>query len=282
MSPKNILISLNDTKNIDHTLKTACHLARRHDAHLTAVFIIPSVRTMVDYYGSNSVLLDIQNDERDYHKKTANEMIAKFETAMAKSDVRGKAHMVKSPVTDISDTFIEQAMTNDLVLMPQIDPEDDYGLESNFVEKILMGSGRPVLLLPRNKTYENIGDIISIGWNLKPEAARACFDAVPLFAKNSEVYVTWVDAHLNKSSSGDLPGAEIAETLAHYGFGVSSISTKSDDKNIGKALLEDAKIRKSDLLVMGAYGHSRLHEYVFGGATKYILNNMDLPVLMSR
>ncbi|MGL1921089.1 MAG: universal stress protein [Hyphomicrobiales bacterium] len=282
MSPKNILINLNDVDNLDVFLKTACALAIRHQAHLIGVYVVPFFHLNIGIYDAEAAMQTLQQSELEHNKKIAKKAVEKFEKALKSQGVLGKARLVNSHNTDIAETFINQARTSDFIVIPVVEEDQNCSVEKGFDQQVVLGSGRPVILVPRGKVYEDIGDNVSVGWNLTSEAARAAFDVIPLLAQAANVRFVWVDAHLSPQESGNLPGAEIAEAFAHYGFNVTTEVITSDGGNIGKTLIHDAKVNGADLLVMGAYGHSRLHELIFGGATRYIFSHLSAPILMSR
>ena len=282
MSVKNILINLNDVDNVDATIKTSCALARRYDAHLIGIFVVPLYPLKMGVFGSDSIMLDLQNSELTKYKQHAKETVEIFEKALRANDVLGKSLVLNSTDSDIADEFIRHARTTDLILVPNIDAENFYGVEVDFVEKIILESGRPVIIIPRGQVFETIGDRVNIAWNMSAEAARASFDTLPLLTSQSEIRFVWVDPHLNPKLAGNLPGSEIAEVFSHHGLSVIADTVASDGRNIGETLLHEAAINAADLLVMGAYGHSRLREFIFGGATRHILANLNLPILMSR
>lgn len=282
MSPKNILINLNDVENIDVFLKTACALATRHQAHLVGVYVVPFFHLNMGLYDGEAVMQTLQKNEMEHNKALAKKTIEIFEKALKSNGLLGKSRVVNAHSTDIAETFINQARTSDLILIPVVEDDQNCNVEKGFDQKVVLGSGRPVILVPRGQVFDNIGNRVSIGWNLTSESARAAFDVLPLLTKSSEVRFVWIDAHLEPEQSGNLPGAEIAEAFAHYGLDVTTEVIASNNDNVGKTLIHDAKVNGSDLLVMGAYGHSRLHELIFGGATRYIFEHLTLPILMSR
>lgn len=279
MSLKNILVSLNDTENLDLTLKSAGALAAKHDAHLIGVYVIPFFYINVSIHGSEVAMQELQDNERQKNKEIARDSVEKFDKVLKSYGILGKTRVVNSANSDIAEAFINQARTADLVVIPQVVSDQMCNVESDFADKIILSVGRPVMVLPRGKAFETIGSRVSVGWNLSAEASRAAFDAISLLDKDCEVRFVWVDA---KEENNNLPGAEIAEAFSHYGLNVSTESIQSGKKSVGEALIHQASINGSDLLVMGAYGHSRLRELIFGGATRHMLTNMPLPVLMSR
>lgn len=282
MSLKNILINLNDVDNVDATIKTSCALARKHDAHLIGIFVVPLYPLRMGVFGSDSIMLNLQYSELKKYKQQAKDTVETFEKALRANEILGKSLILDSTDSDIADEFIRHARTTDLIIVPNIDTENYCGVEDDFVEKIILESGRPVIIIPRGQVFQTIGNRVNIGWNMSAEAARASFDVLPLLTAESEIRFVWVDAHLNPELAGNLPGSEIAEVFSHHGLTVTADAITSDDRNIGEALLHDASLNDADLLVMGAYGHSRLRDIIFGGATSHILANINLPILMSR
>jgi nucleotide-binding universal stress UspA family protein len=121
-----------------------------------------------------------------------------------------------------------------------------------------------------------------VGWNARRESIRAVADALPLLVKAEAVEVLVVDHERDPSGHGQEPGADIARHLARHGAQVGVLRLSSDGKGVGHLLLSQAAAFGADLLVMGAYGHSHLTEWLFGGVTRAVLREARLPVLMSR
>ncbi|HYZ84350.1 MAG TPA: universal stress protein [Bryobacteraceae bacterium] len=122
---------------------------------------------------------------------------------------------------------------------------------------------------------------ILVGWNASREAIRAVADALPFLVRAEAIEVLAVDAKRYRDH-GQEPGANIARHLARHGAKVNVRRVSSGGEDIGRELLSRAVSFGADLLVIGAYGHSRLNEWIFGGVTQTILRETGLPVLMSR
>jgi nucleotide-binding universal stress UspA family protein len=142
-------------------------------------------------------------------------------------------------------------------------------------------TGRPIFVVPYTGTFTNIGRKVLVGWDASREATRAVHDAMPLLAGASSVTVITIDAKETEDGHGEIPGADIALHLARHGVSANVERTVSADVGIGNTLLSRANDLEADLLVMGAYGHSRVHELLLGGATRTVLAGMTLPVLMA-
>jgi nucleotide-binding universal stress UspA family protein len=145
---------------------------------------------------------------------------------------------------------------------------------------VVMGAGRPVLLIPYAGTFERCGESVLISWNASREAARAVADALPLLKRAREVNIV----SFNPAEGGDwgeIPGADIGLWLARHDVRVTVHQCRSKEIDIGNQLLSRAADFGSDLIVMGAYGHSRAYELMLGGVTRTLLRSMTVPVLMS-
>jgi len=121
-----------------------------------------------------------------------------------------------------------------------------------------------------------------VAWNATRESIRAVADALPLLVKAEAVEVLVVDHQRHPAGHSQEPGADIARHLARHGVHVEVRRLSSGGKNVGRLLLSQAAAFGADLVVMGAYGHSHLREWMFGGVTRTVLYEAGLPVLMSR
>jgi nucleotide-binding universal stress UspA family protein len=144
-------------------------------------------------------------------------------------------------------------------------------------ERVVLESGRPVLLIPNSGIVSMPPQRVTVAWNGRREATRAVFDAIPLLRLAQSVDIVWVDPE----EEGDIPAAEISVALARHGITCQASKAESVGGDAGEALLRQTKAFGADLLVMGCYGHSRLREFVLGGASRYVLRHMSLPILMS-
>ena len=151
-----------------------------------------------------------------------------------------------------------------------------------------MLSPRPVLTTPSKGPHADLGRRILIAWNGSREAARATHDALPFLIAAESVVVLTVDA----AGDAHSPGANIATHLARHGVNVDlhkrtsvrhppAQARRAAKMNVGEVILSAAADYNADLLVIGAYGHSRLRETVLGGVTRHVLSHMSVPVLMS-
>ena len=144
-----------------------------------------------------------------------------------------------------------------------------------------MESGRPVLLVPNKGKITATPKRVTVAWNGRREAVRAVFDALPLLVGAEEVNVLWVHPERDQPDAGDLPGSDISTVLARHGIKCVVSQSAAADHGVASEILRQANAFGSELLVMGVYGHSRLREFILGGASRDMLAEMDRPVLMS-
>jgi nucleotide-binding universal stress UspA family protein len=138
--------------------------------------------------------------------------------------------------------------------------------------------GRPVLVVPRYGTFPTIGERVLVAWNGAREAVRAVNDALPLLQRAQLVTVLSIDP---SDADHRIPSADITLHLARHGVTAVAAQTRGTDLLVADILLSYAADLGADLIVSGAYGHTRLRELVLGGMTRHLLQTMTVPVLMS-
>jgi nucleotide-binding universal stress UspA family protein len=153
--------------------------------------------------------------------------------------------------------------------------------QTTLAESLVLSSGRPIVLFPPSATASRLRRIL-IAWNAVRESIRAVADALPLLSRAEAVEILIVDHQHQRRRHGEEPGVDIALHLAHHGVRVEVQRLSSGGQDMGHFLLSQAAAFGADLLVMGAYGQSKLHEWIFGGITRTVLYEAGLPVLMSR
>ena len=151
--------------------------------------------------------------------------------------------------------------------------------EEMIIEAALFDSGRPVLAVPYIQKAGLTLNRVMVCWDGSRNAARAAADAMPFLRRAKTVEVVMVTAE--RAKSDEMPGADIAHHLARHGLTVSVQRIVSVETDVPNTILSYAADAGTDFLVMGGYGHSRLREFVLGGATRGILAAMTVPVLMS-
>ena len=279
MSYKTILVSLNEVGRLSELVAAAVTLARETGAHVSGLFVVPAVQVYpsVGFEAAPQVF----EGNRSFFKENGARVKQAFEEAMRREGLSFDFHQVDAHTPVIADEVVASGRVADLVIVSTTNPEEITGVERDFVEQTVMALGRPVIVLPyKGKATVSLNEVI-IGWNGGREAARATFDALPLLKKAGKVRVVRIDPQKDPSLRGSVAGADLAEALARHGVRAEAQGYPTDGQDEGQALMRCAEDSGAGLIVMGAYGHSRLAEFIFGGATRFVLNRLVCPVLMS-
>lgn len=279
MSYKTILVSLNEVGREPQLVAAAAQLGRLLGAHVTGLYVIPAVQVYpsVGFEAAPQVF----EGNRTFFKDNAERIRQNFEAAMTREGLPFDFHQVDSRTPIIADEVISKGRCADVLIVSTTNPDEITGVERDFVEQVLMGAGRPVIVLPfKGEAQLNLDDVV-LGWDGGREAARSAFDAVPLLKVAKKVRIVRVDPQKDPELRASVPGADLAETLARHGIKAETQGYPTEGADEGQALLRCADDCGAGLIVMGAYGHSRLAEFIFGGATRFVLTRLNRPVLMS-
>lgn len=279
MSYKTILVSLNEVGRLTELVAAAVTLARETGAHVSGLYVVPAVQVYpsVGFEAAPQVF----EGNRSFFKDNGARVKQAFEAAMQAEGLSHDFHQVDARTPVIADEVITSGRVADLVVVSATNPEEITGVERDFVEQVVMALGRPVIVLPwKGKAAISLNEVV-IGWDGGREAARASFDALPLLKHADRVRVVRIDPQKDPSLRGSVAGADLAEALARHGVKAEAQGYPTDGQDEGQALMRCAEDVGAGLIVMGAYGHSRLAEFIFGGATRFVLNRLVCPVLMS-
>ena len=280
MSYKDLLVALNSAADTHGRIELAADLAERFGAHLVGLYAVPG-REMPrrGSYADLAVLAPVYREWRERSLAQADAMRVAFEHA---AGLRGISSEWRGAAEGWEADPALHARYTDLAILGQRDPgNDEMALVRPGPERVTLASGRPILVVPYAGRFEPVGRRVLVAWNAGREAARAVADAMPLLAAADIVTVLAVDPQTGPDGHGDVPGADIALHLARHGVNVRIERTLSAAVPVGELLLSRTADLGADLLVMGAYGHSRARELLLGGATRSILAAMTIPVLMS-
>jgi len=259
-------------------LEFAGILAQEHGARLISVFMQPEptvtpAETFARGKGMHSVIevhrAQLERIEADYR--------ALFEDIVRRHGIRSEWKSLPYLSSEVG----VHAYYADLVVIARPESAGQTAGPPGLAESLVLSSGRPIIVLPPRGTVSRIRRIL-VAWNATRESIRAVADALPLLVKAEAVEVLVVDHERHPAGHSQEPGADIARHLARHGVHVEVRRLSSGGKNVGHLLLSQAAAFGADLVVMGAYGHSHLREWMFGGVTRTVLYEAGLPVLMSR
>lgn len=274
---RDILVQLDATGQSAQRLRLAADLARRHGAHLTGLHVYdPMPALFVPDPSGGAVIADLLEQFRAEALAAAADIEVRFRQTLEREGIAGEWRLVEGPVPQRTALHARYA---DLVILGQDDPATEKDADGVTIEAALFTSGRPILLVPHAGQFATLGRRVLIGWNASREASRAVHDALPLIAGAEQVTILAVNP--DDGGHGEEPGADIARHLARHGLAVTVERTVGAEIGAGDLLLNRAAEIGADLIVTGAYGHSRFRELVLGGVTRTLLRQMTVPVLMS-
>lgn len=269
---KHIVAQLGGGAHDKAVLKLAATLAGRFGAGLEAVFanVPPFIPASIDGILTPQII-------------EAQQAIGRQRAEAAKAALAAVTLPQGKPVWTMvegmaSDAVIARARFADLAVLPQPSPdESDAATDYDSPAEIVMSLGRPVLMVPYAGTYADTGKRILVAWSGTRESARALSDALPFLTGASDVTV------LSVNPKGETPAmeADLKRWLSGHGVKANMRLAHTKEIDVGDVLLSTAADLSADLIVMGAYGRSRLRELVLGGATHSIFRHMTAPVLMS-
>jgi len=275
MTYRDILVHMDSSKHAGRRLDLAIRLATEHGAHLTGLYVMapPYIPT----YMAAQLSAEVFEAQAAMAREAADLAGAAFNERTAAAGLSAEWRAASGFPADVVSL---QARYASLVIMGQPDPEDDAGTRE-LATQVVMESGRPVLLVPWAGNFETLGESVVVAWNASRESARAVSDALPILSRARQVTVINASPGTGEESESELPGADIAVHLARCDVEVESDPSFAADIDPAEALLSRAADLGADLIVMGAWGHSRLRELVTGGVTRHMLAHMTVPVLMS-
>lgn len=283
MSLKEILVQLDATPRSAARLSVAVALAQQHGAHLVGLGIadIPSA----DQFRGNVMALlpgspeQMVQSMRDQALSTLAPTEAAFRESLRHTALSGEWRLAEGNPAAV---MMAQARYADLAILGQSNRyEAQDGSIDAMIVSTLMQAGRPILMVPFAGVFSTVGQRVLVAWNASREAARAVHDALPLLVAADLVTVLVINPRPGMTRYGDVPAADIAAHLARHNVKVEATHTVATDISDGEALLSYAADIGADLIVAGAYGHSRVREMVFGGVTQTLLTEMTVPVLLS-
>jgi nucleotide-binding universal stress UspA family protein len=274
MNCKTLLVHLDDSAHSAARLAYAMEVAAHHDAHLIGLYAVSEEPVDPLFVHGENVWSRRREAQRSANETTAHtHFVAQTERAGVNAEWR-------APGGVPTQAAITHARHADLLVLGEDDPKDRSAFVArHFLEDVIIGSGRPAIVVPYAGAVHPRMDNVMIAWDGGRESARAAMDALPLISRAAFVTVMTMERH---SHHGEPAGIDVAAWLKRHGIeaGFATLSGVSGAE-AGTTLLNALADRHIDLLVMGAYGHARAHERVLGGVTRTMLQSMTTPVLMS-
>lgn len=274
MALKSILVHVTNSNQARARVDAALEMAAEHDAHVTGLGVRPA--SNMPGYVTGRISADVLSQVQARQAEQVEAAHKLFEDAASRAGRSERSGWILGEGLP-SEAVALHARYADLTVIGQTTPSGRDNPEEDFADLMILRSGRPVLVVPHIGVTNPMGKKVVVAWNASREAARAVGDAMPVLEKSDQVTVL----SIQPEGIGDLPGADIAQHLARHGIKAEVSRSAAQDIDAADVLLNFIADHGADLVVMGAYGHSRMREMVLGGVTRHMLQHMTVPVLMS-
>lgn len=276
MTFKDILVYADGGASTAARLDVAATLAAQHASRLTAIHV--AVPPYVPFDLAGSIPGDLVQWQEDYQRDQSAAAAKAVEAARRRNSCAIELLTLRG---ELGATVLGQSPCADLVVVGQRGTDDGESLALDTLpEALILGSGRPVLVVPRDSKAASIGKRVIVAWRATRESARAVHDALPLLTRADWVTVLEVnpppDSAVAQVGSGD-----VVDHLRRHGVRVDSAPVSATGIDAGAVVLRRADEHQADLVVAGGYGHSRLREFALGGVTRHLLSNAKMAVLLS-
>ena len=278
MAFKDLLVLLFGEEADAHVIATLDALPMFAQAHVAASLLapIPDPVFVGDVMGGGMALGEFVTQVR----KDATAAQEKIRVALSRTNLGYEQRLVMAQTLTACDMAVTQARHVDLTIMAR-PSKTGAGFHHEVMESVLMGSGRPLLLIPPGWKTDGAMKTVFVAWNAGREAARALGDSRDWLDAATKIVIGTVDAKPGPRGHGEAPGVDIATHLARHGYAVELRNTDSLGAEKGDAILAAAEAAGADLIVIGGFGHARMQQALFGGVTRTMVETSRVPLLMS-
>ena len=273
---KDLVVNLTVGTDGDPAMQFAISIAAKFEAHIAGIaFAYDPVITPTLMDGLSASWVDALRDE---NRAAAQQAVDRFEALAKRESLSVEHRIIEANLGRAANLFGRIARRFDLAVVGQTDPERALP-EDLLIEAALFESGRPTVVVPYiQKEDLKLGHVL-VCWDNSRNAARAIADSLPFLMRGKKVEIVMVAR--NDGKADELPGADLGEHLARHDLTVEVKRLVAADVDVSNVILSYAADCAADFIVMGGYGHSRLREFILGGATRGILRSMTVPVLMA-
>lgn len=270
---KSVLLHVQDDEGLEARLQAALAIVRASGGHLSCAHITPiNAYVAFDGFGGAFIISDVLKALEDQEKK----MRTRMEERLSAEDVSWDYSEVTANPTG---HLVARSSLNDLLVVSRAQHSMlSAQISLTMFGDLLQASHTPILVQPIGQTaFDPLGPVV-VAWNGSFEAANAVRQALPLLKMASAVHIVSIE----EMKEGEFPSTSASEYLSRHGVESEIHSHGADDRTVADKILDAARILSASSIVMGAYGHSRAREYLFGGVTRSMLKDCPLPLLLGR
>ncbi|MEP3048475.1 MAG: universal stress protein [Roseibium sp.] len=276
MPIKDILTVL-DLSGEQAAAKYALEFARSYDSHVTGLAV--SFEPVVPAFAAAPMPVDYLQAAHDQAIAAAKEAKGQFDELARLAGVNYESRLAEILTGGPLENILVHCRMTDLVVIGQSNPDRPEPMRELMIETVLFESGVPVLVVPYIGSEAYQPKNVLVGWDGSSTATRAIHAALPVLEKSEKITVLVIQKD-NASTHGQ-PGADVANYLARHNMNVTIEVVANAQTGVADTVLNHVSDNGNDLVVMGGYGHSRMREFLFGGATREILEAMTVPILMA-
>lgn len=273
-----IAVHLRDDPQCERRIDTAFALARAHQA--TVIGVCPMDNALGHYHTTvlpQEARAWLANQSRDGCEQASQLFLDKAAQAEVKTELRQPKGIAEEMLS------LHARFCDLLIMSKSTEGEESQALGPNLLVTTIMGAGRPVLVLPNYTPMDTIGKRVLYCWDQKRESARAFTDATPFLQNCESLTVLEIDRNDQALTHNDIHEDDIIQYCVSRNYPTPThLVKRSHTTPIGNVILNTASDIDADLIVMGAYGHSRLRQWILGGASRTMLSSLTVPVLMAQ
>ena len=261
----------------DDLLGVATTLARDHAAHLTGLHVVPRIEPQYTIEFPAAVLRDVEARAQ----AAVAGLAERFASATRGEGLVAEWRLLEGVGHPLERTLIEQGNTVDLIIAGQTRDRSRRGSRTELAARTLAGSGRPMLLVPSERTGSTLGERVFVAWDGQRAATRALFGALPLLERAQAVRLQRINAPPRDRRHAIGTTEELADTLARHGVTVEVFHGEARAGEIGSEILRCAADWGADTLVAGGQEQGAAREFLFGSTTRHVLEHLHVPLLTS-
>lgn len=272
---KDILVTLPMGDAPASALDYAVAVASIFGAHLTGLTFMQDKASAGSLFDSTTTVLDDYLREMEIAAEAAK---VRFEKICQREGISAESRILNAGAFSFPELLARTARRFDLTILLQPAPDDDRSAEL-MIDAVLLGSGRPILIVPFFQERTITFDRVLVCWDGSRNAARAVADGMPFLTRAKQIEV--VRVAINGSGDDGMSTLDIGHHLSRHGGAVEISKIAAHNQKISDRIRSHAALQSADLIVMGGYGHSRLREWALGGETREMLESTAVPILMS-
>ncbi len=293
MPLKDIMLHADNSTNGAVRQDYAIRLASTHDAHLTGLYVgskntgpAPATRAPANYAVPDFGGRSLQDFDRKAHDlENAHQEHARFAAEAARdrfleaANEAGIKHNWTSDTGALMDVLTHEARFSDVAIVGQPGPDSARRFGETVTDHLILSVGHPVLVVPTAAKDLGVGRRVMIAWDRSPLATRAIHNSRPFTRNADSVHILAIN--LKPDQHGGEPGSGITEHLARHDIHADVVRIDDTSHALADVIIGEARKLEVDLIIMGAYGQSRLRERILGGTTYEMLNGSPIPMLLN-